>query len=101
MSHVTDNLSARILRLRTALNTGTESSSPEQVHEFQVLLDDLERLLENLWLEEFSPYGLCMLCGNSGWIDTRETVTGPVGQRCGGVAFCLCPNGRARKELES
>jgi hypothetical protein len=39
-----------------------------------------------------------MLCGNSGII-TNLKQTGPVGQPCGGIAHCICPNGRRRKEL--
>ena len=39
--------------------------------------------------------GVCILCGNSGYIDTTKSAVTPTGKRCGQVAFCLCPNGRA------
>ena len=59
---------------------------------------DVNEILSELWLDEFCRNGLCMLCGNSGII-TNLKQTGPVGQKCGGIAHCICPNGRRRKEL--
>lgn len=40
----------------------------------------------------------CGLCGNSGIIDTRKSVTTSEGKPCGVEAFCICPNGRAKKK---
>ena len=40
---------------------------------------------------------ICGLCGNTGLIDT--TATAKCDGKCVGVlAFCICPNGRARKK---
>ena len=55
--------------------------------------------LERLWLDEYTVGHDCGLCGNSGIIDTRETVKDTEGEPCGGRFFCICPNGRKRKEL--
>lgn len=56
---------------------------------------------KNLWLDEFvtrvGERGRCMLCGNEGEIDTRGKVFDGAGVDCGGVAFCICPNGRELK----
>lgn len=46
----------------------------------------------------FNPdLGVCGLCGNSGWIDTRNHVVSPRGTPCGVRRPCLCPNGRSIK----
>ncbi|MBB5715832.1 hypothetical protein [Sphingomonas aerophila] len=56
----------------------------------------------DLWWDEFcadkSMTGVgCMLCGSNGSIDTRGKVFTAAGVECGGLAFCICPNGRALK----
>ena len=38
----------------------------------------------------------CSLCGNKGVIDSRGIRT-PAGFECGGLHYCICPNGRALK----
>ena len=59
--------------------------------------------LSDFWNREFLGLGLdgtlchCGLCGNSGIIDTRGKVFTAAGVSCGGVFFCICPNGRAMK----
>jgi len=53
--------------------------------------------LAEFWLENYCSHshGVCMLCGNSGSIDTTKSAITPKGEPCGQVVFCLCPNGRA------
>lgn len=53
--------------------------------------------LTDLWFAEFVRNHHCGLCGNTGWIDTRETAVTPAGVRCGDRFLCICPNGRALK----
>ena len=60
--------------------------------------------LSDFWIREFlgpntngTPPCHCGLCGNSGIIDTRGKVFTAAGVACGGVFFCICPNGRAIK----
>lgn len=46
------------------------------------------------------PYNyitLCGLCGNDGIIDTSKTAEHR-GMMVGVVGYCICPNGRARKQ---
>ncbi len=49
------------------------------------------------WLAYYvnDSLGLCSLCGNTGWIDTRKTAISPAGFSAGRVNFCICPNGQA------
>jgi hypothetical protein len=56
-----------------------------------------KKFLSNLWLEEYASKGHCMICGNKGIIDTRGNMKTPAGYPCGGIAFCICPNGRVMK----
>lgn len=50
---------------------------------------------DGAWLE-FMVNGLCSLCGNRGVIDSRG-VQSFAGVECGGLHYCICPNGRALK----
>ena len=51
-----------------------------------------------LWWEFVNEdHGLCGLCGNTGWIDTRGRAVSPAGVECGVLKPCICPNGRAAK----
>jgi hypothetical protein len=54
--------------------------------------------MADLWVEEFTPKGHCMICGNTGVIDTIGKVFTPAGFECGGRALCICPNGRIMKK---
>jgi hypothetical protein len=45
---------------------------------------------------EFIVKGMCSLCGQKGIIDTRGIRT-PANFECGGLHYCICPNGRALK----
>jgi len=55
---------------------------------------------DELWLEFIHPtLLLCGLCGNTGQIDTRGRAVSPAGYDAGGVHWCICKNGRARKAL--
>lgn len=53
---------------------------------------------DEVWLE-FVRQNLCGLCGNTGIIDTRETAVSPAGVHCGDRFHCICPNGRAMKQV--
>jgi hypothetical protein len=45
---------------------------------------------------EFVVHNMCSLCGQIGIIDTRGIRT-PANFECGGLHYCICPNGRALK----
>jgi len=47
------------------------------------------------WLE-FNVKNMCSLCGQVGIIDTRGIKT-PANFECGGLHYCICPNGRTLK----
>ncbi len=51
-----------------------------------------------LWTEFLWENKLCGLCGNKGYVDTRDLVVSPAGVQCGVRRFCICPNGRALKK---
>jgi hypothetical protein len=58
---------------------------------------DFPPVNNDTWLEFLGPPGVescCGLCGNSGVVDTRGKVYAPAVR-----AFCICPNGRAIKQL--
>lgn len=63
---------------------------------------DRDQVDNDTWLRFLGPSGAkawescCGLCGNSGIVDTRGKVNSPIGKDCGVLAFCICPNGRAR-----
>lgn len=64
---------------------------------------DRDQVNNDTWLEFLGPLArppgvgaCCGLCGNSGIVDTRGKVNSPIGKDCGVLAFCICPNGRAR-----
>lgn len=47
------------------------------------------------WQHYFNnTMNLCSLCGNRGIIDTRNNASG-----AGRLNYCICPNGRAMREL--
>jgi hypothetical protein len=54
-----------------------------------------QEALEDQWLE-FLVGDMCSLCGQVGIVDTRGIRT-PAGFECGGLHYCICPNGRALK----
>jgi hypothetical protein len=57
---------------------------------------------DDTWLEFLGPPGeefCCGLCGNTGIVDTRGKVKTPRGDDCGVRTYCICPNGRAIKQL--
>lgn len=56
---------------------------------------DAPRESQDLWLE-FCVKNLCSLCGQVGIVDTRGIRT-PANFECGGLHYCICPNGRALK----
>lgn len=66
--------------------------------ETQVAIKDaMRRQYDDLWMEFLTPEGLCGLCGQSGYVDTRTRAITPSGQHVGIVQPCLCPNGRYLK----
>jgi hypothetical protein len=52
-------------------------------------------VLRAYWTEHYSDKGMCVLCGNSGMVDTRPTAISPIGVRVGKKTYCICPNGRS------
>lgn len=57
---------------------------------------------KEVWEEFLHPdQQICGLCGNSGYIDTRNRVRSPIGKDCGIKTYCICPNGRSiKKQME-
>ena len=43
---------------------------------------------------------VCILCGGSGWIDTRESAVTSNWERVGAVVPCLCPEGAEARRLQ-
>lgn len=63
---------------------------------------DFPPVNNDTWLDFLGPadaQSCCGLCGNSGVVDTRGKVVSPRGEDCGVRAYCICPNGRAIKQL--
>lgn len=47
------------------------------------------------WLKHYAPLGvLCVLCGNSGIVDTTSSARNALGQPAGAKTCCICPNGQ-------
>lgn len=64
--------------------------------------DPVNPVNDDTWLEFLGPPGIesyCGLCGNTGIVDTRGKAKTPTGDDCGVRACCICPNGRAIKQL--
>jgi hypothetical protein len=63
---------------------------------------DEEEVKQERWKEFLHPDLLiCGLCGNSGYVDTRNRVKSPMGADCGIKTYCICPNGRSiKKQIE-
>ena len=59
----------------------------------------MSKIIDRLWLAEYSKHRHCCLCGNYGFLDTRGKVFTPAGKECGDLVYCICPNGRKMKEL--
>lgn len=55
-----------------------------------------DRAVVDYWLRHYVRHGICVLCGNSGLLDTRGVKT-PTGVACGGLHYCICPNGQAQR----
>lgn len=55
-----------------------------------------DEILRRFWMENYTnETTLCVLCGNTGFVDTTLTAISPAGIRSGGRHPCICPNGRA------
>lgn len=52
------------------------------------------------WRENYvdKDHCLCVLCGNTGIVDTRVTAVSHAGVTCGKVAWCICPNGQGFRD---
>lgn len=50
--------------------------------------------IEDYWTEHYTNKGMCSICAQSGFIDSRGAKT-PAGVEVGRVNFCICPNGQA------
>jgi len=64
-----------------------------------------KQTLSNLWMEFLLRFtkdghdlGLCGLCGNKGLVDTTTSAFSPMGIPCGGIFWCICPNGRVMRK---
>lgn len=59
-----------------------------------------EDVVRDLWIDEFvnRASGLCSLCANSGVIDTRGRAISGAGVDSGRLNFCICTNGRGKRE---
>lgn len=44
--------------------------------------------------------GVCVLCGNSGVIDTRGRAETAAGMPCGDRVYCICPNGQVMRRAQ-
>ncbi len=61
-----------------------------------------KKIISNFWYDNYFDNGTnaCMLCGNTGIIQTNEVKTPagiPLKNR---KIYCLCSNGRAIKEIK-
>lgn len=56
--------------------------------------------LRQFWNDHYVNHGTtcCVLCGNTGIVDTRNSACTPTGKPSGGRRYCICPNGRAFRE---
>jgi len=72
----------------------------------QILADEVNRrmgcesedeILRRFWMENYTDdkSTLCVLCANTGFVDTTLTAVSAAGVRPGGRHPCICPNGRA------
>ena len=60
-----------------------------------------ETAITTYWLKHYvstGPVALCVLCGNSGLIDTVGRANSAAGVHVGRVSFCICPNGQAMRK---
>jgi hypothetical protein len=57
------------------------------------MMNERNKAVEDYWFQFFVKDGHCSLCGNHGVIDSTFVKT-PAGFPCGGLHFCICPNGQ-------
>lgn len=55
----------------------------------------MSKTLRQAWRDEFCQEGCCILCGNTGEVQTTARIPG--GYAYGVKMPCICPNGRALK----
>jgi len=51
------------------------------------------------WAEHYLTQH-CVLCGNTGFIDTRGRAVTPAGLDVGARVHCICPNGQCIRNIE-
>lgn len=56
------------------------------------------KAVTDYWLK-FYVEGVCTLCGNSGYVDTRKTAVSPLGVKVGRRQPCICPNGQENRVI--
>lgn len=64
--------------------------------------DVINDSVDEYWQEHYvhPQVKFCVLCGNTGVIDTTETAIPPNGSpSIGGKHFCVCPNGQHLRKL--
>lgn len=60
--------------------------------------------VSSYWLQHYTnpigkvKDGVCVLCGDCGLIDTRESAIDKNGNPCGALIFCFCPVGQAYRK---
>lgn len=60
------------------------------------------KAVSQYWMQNYvsnDDGGLCVLCGNSGIVDTTESAVSAQGRKVGGKHFCFCPNGQKLRKL--
>jgi hypothetical protein len=72
----------------------TYDNSPDYQETMEIIAAHCQPAPE--WTE-FLVKEMCSLCAQVGIIDTRGIRT-PANFECGGLHYCICPNGRALKE---
>lgn len=55
--------------------------------------------VSDFWIKHYLHpiYGCCVVCGNSGVLDSRGAKTA-AGVEVGTVTYCFCPNGQALRK---
>lgn len=62
---------------------------------------DFDEALTIYWINNYAAQGSCVLCGNSGIVDTTATATDQLNRPCGQRTYCLCPNGQMLRKVRA
>ena len=62
----------------------------------------LEDYVERYWLEHYvdEEMAICMLCQNTGLIDTSASQAKDAWRRTVKLFPCICPNGQAKRKMQ-